>query len=681
MSNFTNSSLVSYTRISPNKNSPRTESTITKIIVHHIAGVASVESFGEIVSKPERQMSANYAIGNDGRIGLYCEEKDRCWCSSSRWADNRGIAIEVSNSKLGEPWPVSTKAWNSLVNLCADICKRNNIPKMTYTGDENGVLMFHRWFAATGCVPIDTTDVLTPNGWRSVRDIKIGDKVASVSPSDGFTIHFDPVENMTPVHKDTTFTINDMTITKEHRVLYSDPSQYGFHIDEFQKICDKAFAVPTAGAYNAPGMNIESSEMVFLLEMQRIGSYDYEKHTLEFRYIMESKVQYFYGLLKNLGYKFEKVQEDLGPVRFTITDSRAWELCETYLSGKDFNWKWLEMNPTQFSYFIYKATSHVDTGWSRKYESDSIVNIDVIQALCALNERGSKYVASENALYVDQAYRSIDPHVNMISNDDVDVACITTRTGCFLMRQHGVTTITGNCPGEYIFSRAQQLCNEVNAKLGTMDEPKPESSITIPTASNTSDIKVGDLVHIMGGAKYYNGNAIPSWVISQAWYVSSISNDRVVIDKNEARTASINSPVYLKDVQKATTSTKQPVVPYTKYLQSGTGIYMILNDNKIQKKDMITVSTRYTIVDEKQVGTMTLGLLKSGAGWIVLNESSTINVGDSVTVQNAVTYDGKPFVVYEKTYKVLRIDNDRVVISSDGVNVTAAVNITNLKKK
>jgi hypothetical protein len=66
---MSNSSLVSYTKISPNRNSPR-EQPINKITIHHMAGVGSVERFGEIVAKPERQMSANYAIGNDGRIGL-----------------------------------------------------------------------------------------------------------------------------------------------------------------------------------------------------------------------------------------------------------------------------------------------------------------------------------------------------------------------------------------------------------------------------------------------------------------------------------------------------------------------------------------------------------------------------------------------------------------------------------
>ena len=91
---FTNSPLVTYTKLSPFKNSPRNQ-PISKIIIHHMAGVASVESFGTIVTTPGREMSANYAIGNDGRIGLYCPEEDRCWCSSSAWVDNRGIAIEV----------------------------------------------------------------------------------------------------------------------------------------------------------------------------------------------------------------------------------------------------------------------------------------------------------------------------------------------------------------------------------------------------------------------------------------------------------------------------------------------------------------------------------------------------------------------------------------------------------
>lgn len=118
-----------------------------------MAGVASLEQFGDNVARPSREMSANYAIDNNGRIGLFCEEKDRSWCSSSSWNDNRAVTIEVSNSKYGDAygWPVSDAAYASLIKLCVDICKRNGIKKLEYTGTKDGSLTFHYYFAQTAC--------------------------------------------------------------------------------------------------------------------------------------------------------------------------------------------------------------------------------------------------------------------------------------------------------------------------------------------------------------------------------------------------------------------------------------------------------------------------------------------------------------------------------------------------
>ena len=681
---FTNSPLVTYTKISPFKNSPRNQ-PISKIIIHHMAGVASVESFGTIVTTPGREMSANYAIGNDGRIGLYCDEEDRCWCSSSSWVDNRGIAIEVSNSKLGGDWPISKKAWESMIKLCADICKRNHIPKLVYTGDKEGSLCFHRWFAATGCVPIDTTEVLTPNGWIPIRDISIGDTIATASPR-SFEIKFDQVENMTPVHKDTVFTIGDMCVTGEHRVLHSTCGS-GYHIEEFRKICDKDFIVPSAGRYEPPnhqiGMHISSSEMLFLLEAQRIGTI--EEDYIEFRYITETQVGYTDGLLKNLGFKFTREQEDLGPVRFVVTDARALELCTEYLSGKDFNWKWLEMNPTQFQYFIYKITCHLDTGWTRQYKSDSIVNINVVQALCALNERGSYYDAKTSTLYVTEACRTLNCRTT-VATDEIDVACVTVKSGCFLMRQNGVTTITGNCPGDYLYSRAQQICDEVNALLETLpdDEPAEEEPV------KNLPLEPGVMVTLLPSATYYNGKAIPSWVMNQRWIVSSVSGDRVVLGRNEAGNANINSPVstqYLAIVQNTSAIPEPTFKPYLAKLTYGTYIYDISNMKIV---DTIKIQTAYTIVREQVVNGIKYGKLKSGAGWVNLGQDRTkvdltINPGDIVSVDGnpstALDYNGNVFHVFEKEYTVLRVNGNRVVISSDGKNVTAAVKASILKKK
>ncbi len=682
---FTNSPLVTYTKLSPFKNSPRNQ-PITKIIIHHMAGVASVESFGEIVTAPGREMSANYAIGNDGRIGLYCPEEDRCWCSSSAWVDNRGIAIEVSNSKLGEPWPISKEAWDSMINLCADICKRNNIPKLVYTGDKDGSLCFHRWFAATGCVPIDTSEVLTPNGWVPVRDIRLGDMIAVASPKD-FTIHFDKVENMTPVHKDTVFTLGGISITSEHRVLHSSNGN-GYRFEEFHKICDAPFTVPTAGRYEPTqqlGIPISSSEMVFLIETQRVGIV--EDGHVEFRYISESQVGYMDGLLKNLKFKHERIHDDLGPVRFVVSDARALELVTTYLSGKDFNWKWLDMNPTQFQYFIYKITCHHETGWTRQYKNDSIVNINIVQALCALNEKGSEYDPNTKTLYVKEGFRTVNNR-EVTTADDVEVACVTVKTGCFLLRQHGVTTLTGNCPGEYIFSRAQQICDEVNAKLAELPEPTHEPD---PDPTPVS-IKPGVLVSLKSGATYYGGGKIPDWVMKQRWYVTSISGDRVVLGKNEAGNSDINSPVSsanLTVIQNASVQPETKFSPYLVKLAAGTNIYDIKTRNL---KGQITISTAYTIVEETVLDGVKYGRLKSGAGWVRLeNDKSspvdnTIKPGDKVSVKHdsmnhCGTYEGGTFYVYEDEYTVLRVNGDRVVISSDGKNVTAAVKALDLIKK
>jgi hypothetical protein len=79
------------------------------------------------------------------------DEANRSWCSSSSANDHRAITIEVSNSENGGNWPVSDKVLSKLIDLCVDICQRNGIDKLNYTGDKNGNLTMHKWFANTAC--------------------------------------------------------------------------------------------------------------------------------------------------------------------------------------------------------------------------------------------------------------------------------------------------------------------------------------------------------------------------------------------------------------------------------------------------------------------------------------------------------------------------------------------------
>lgn len=147
---MSNSSLVNHVHLSPNY-TPMSNKKNEVIVIHHMAGKLTVEQCGNVFAPASRKASSNYGVDGNGRIGLYVEEKNRSWATSSRAIDSRAITIEVANSVAGGNWPVSDKAMTSLINLCVDICKRNVIPRLNYTGDKSGNLQMHKWYAATGC--------------------------------------------------------------------------------------------------------------------------------------------------------------------------------------------------------------------------------------------------------------------------------------------------------------------------------------------------------------------------------------------------------------------------------------------------------------------------------------------------------------------------------------------------
>lgn len=127
------------------------EGKITKITVHHMAGIMSAEACAKMHQTSDRKASANYYIGKGGEIVAGVPESRRAWTSSSAPNDYKAITIEVSNDCKGEPWSVSDASWRSLIALCTDICVRNDIKVLRYTGDKDGSLTTHNMFAKTAC--------------------------------------------------------------------------------------------------------------------------------------------------------------------------------------------------------------------------------------------------------------------------------------------------------------------------------------------------------------------------------------------------------------------------------------------------------------------------------------------------------------------------------------------------
>lgn len=144
---MSNSPLTNYIKLSPHYSVRNNK--IQKITIHHMAGNLSVETCGSVFQT--KRVSANYGIGSDGRVGMYVEEHNRAWTSSNSNNDHQAVTIEVANDVIGGDWHVSNTALSKLIDLCVDICKRNNIKQLNFTGDKSGNLTMHKWFIATIC--------------------------------------------------------------------------------------------------------------------------------------------------------------------------------------------------------------------------------------------------------------------------------------------------------------------------------------------------------------------------------------------------------------------------------------------------------------------------------------------------------------------------------------------------
>ena len=174
---YSNSSLVAYTLLSPNHSGLRTE-RIDRISPHCVVGQCTAEGLGDWFHKSSTKASSNYGIDKNGRIGLYVEEKNRSWCTSSNANDQRAVTIECASDKA-EPYVMHQVAYERLVDLCEDICRRNGKKKLLWFGDKNKSLNYqpkademlitvHRWFANKSC----------PGDWLYAR---LGDLAAKVT--------------------------------------------------------------------------------------------------------------------------------------------------------------------------------------------------------------------------------------------------------------------------------------------------------------------------------------------------------------------------------------------------------------------------------------------------------------------------------------------------------------------
>ena len=175
---YSNSSLVSHIRLSPHHSGQRVY-PIDRITPHCVVGHSTVEGLGELFANPACLASSNYGIDDQGRVGLYVEEKNRSRCSSSYENDQRAVTIECA-SDVAEPYAMSENVYNCLIDLCVDICQRYGKKRVVWISDKEKALSYqpdedtmqltvHRWFANKSC----------PGDWLFVRLGDVAEKVTA----------------------------------------------------------------------------------------------------------------------------------------------------------------------------------------------------------------------------------------------------------------------------------------------------------------------------------------------------------------------------------------------------------------------------------------------------------------------------------------------------------------------
>lgn len=175
---MSNSSLVNVTSLSPNHSGKRTHA-IDRITPHCFVGQVTAERGLEVFKPTSRQASCNYVIAYDGKVGLCVDEGNRSWCSSSKANDQRAVTIEVASDSTA-PYAFKDAAYNKLIDLCVDICKRNGKNVLLWIDNKDKALAYepksnemvltvHRWFENKSC----------PGDWMYARMGDLASKVTT----------------------------------------------------------------------------------------------------------------------------------------------------------------------------------------------------------------------------------------------------------------------------------------------------------------------------------------------------------------------------------------------------------------------------------------------------------------------------------------------------------------------
>lgn len=462
---------------------------IKGIVIHH-AVTTNISAVDATFANPSRRASAHYTVSGK-EIHQHVSEANTAWHCGNYYGNHATVGIETVNSTLAPDYKVSDESLNTLIKLVADIAKRNNLGKLKIDPKADyPTLSGHKdWYgAATACVPLDETELLTPTGFKRLESITKDDLVAQWNSETGDIGFVHPLGVIEPYEAEV-IKRRWTEATANHR-MYIRQNVHGkltdkYVVREWGEI-PRDVSLPTGGHFAGNGLPISSDELELLVWIQADGHYMKDGecyYGIEFHFVKQRKIDRVRGLLDDLAIPYKFVAKKDGTATIRVYGKQYYEWAETYLKDKEFTWDWLNMSDEQFDRFneaIYLADGCV---MNSSYSSSSQNNIDVVQAILFLHGQSSHVY--DDALAPRLYARARAYHIDKRAGEQTrttTVSCVTVPTGAIVIRQYGKVQIVGNCPGPYLYPKLQYIADKANA---INYPPKPVE----PTAPTWKDIK------------------------------------------------------------------------------------------------------------------------------------------------------------------------------------------------
>ena len=372
-------------------------------------------------------------------------------------------------------------------------------------------------------MPVNTTELLTKDGWKLLKDIEMGEEVASACMDD-LTIRWCPVRRIIEEHKSDCWLSRDFEATADHRMLVQN--QCGKEVvAPWKDVCgctnQKAtnnYRIPNAGFMSGKGIDVTDAELELIIAVQADGHYsrDFRRNNVlenvRFHLKKERKVERLLDLLDETGYRYSINYKKDGSTDIIIEKSLH-DFTEQYLDNKKFTTAFgLALDERQQKLFLDRILDWDGCRAGNYYSSSVQQNLDVIQMIASLAGVGTR-MSENDRVYFTPQYRAIQ-NAGAKRTYDKKVSCVTVDTGFILVRQHGRTSIVGNCPGELYGSQKDEYIKRAQEwydamKNGTEAAPAPSNNTSAPApapSANPSKNPGKTLVNVHYALRNLNGS-------------------------------------------------------------------------------------------------------------------------------------------------------------------------------